>query len=331
MLFKRTAYALVAQLDRVFGYEPKGQGFESLRAHQKIPLTPVGGIFVFLPIIHDKTPKRERKVIMSSNEEQIRALYADGEREESRAAQSRSAGMEFAYTMKTMEKHIQKTDRVLEVGCATGYYALRLAPLCREYVGVDLVPAHIDRLRENVRAAGLTNATGRVGDATQLGEIPDDSFDVVCCFGPLYHLPPEERELVFAECRRVCRPGGVLAFAYICQIGVYAAACVHDTLRQFYPSKRANEYVLGRGTDDFKPGVFFYTTPEEMEAAAKRHGLTKVSNLGLDFFLAASVIDAMSEETFALYQPLADRMCASEACTGMSNHALLVCRKEAGG
>ena len=70
---------------------------------------------------------------MSSNEEQIRALYADGEREESRAAQSRSAGMEFAYTMKTMEKHIQKTDRVLEVGCATRYYALRLAPLCREH------------------------------------------------------------------------------------------------------------------------------------------------------------------------------------------------------
>ena len=25
--------ALVAQLDRAFGYEPKGQGFESLRAH----------------------------------------------------------------------------------------------------------------------------------------------------------------------------------------------------------------------------------------------------------------------------------------------------------
>ena len=26
--------APVAQLDRVFGYEPKGQGFESLRTHQ---------------------------------------------------------------------------------------------------------------------------------------------------------------------------------------------------------------------------------------------------------------------------------------------------------
>ena len=29
-------YAPVAQLDRVFGYEPKGQGFESLRAHHLI-------------------------------------------------------------------------------------------------------------------------------------------------------------------------------------------------------------------------------------------------------------------------------------------------------
>ena len=28
------AYAAVAQLDRVFGYEPKGRGFESLQPYQ---------------------------------------------------------------------------------------------------------------------------------------------------------------------------------------------------------------------------------------------------------------------------------------------------------
>ena len=31
--YEQLIYAFVAQLDRVFGYEPKGQGFESLRAH----------------------------------------------------------------------------------------------------------------------------------------------------------------------------------------------------------------------------------------------------------------------------------------------------------
>ena len=48
----KTKYALVAQLDRVFGYEPKGQGFESLQACQK--KTSVSGVFFavcrFLPL-----------------------------------------------------------------------------------------------------------------------------------------------------------------------------------------------------------------------------------------------------------------------------------------
>ena len=36
IIFMLRIHALVAQLDRVFGYEPKGQGFESLRAHHYI-------------------------------------------------------------------------------------------------------------------------------------------------------------------------------------------------------------------------------------------------------------------------------------------------------
>ena len=31
---QKSAYAPVAQLDRVFGYEPKGRGFESLQPYQ---------------------------------------------------------------------------------------------------------------------------------------------------------------------------------------------------------------------------------------------------------------------------------------------------------
>ena len=44
--------ALLAQLDRVTGYEPVGRGFESLAAHQKrkTPAKPVG-VFLFLCLI----------------------------------------------------------------------------------------------------------------------------------------------------------------------------------------------------------------------------------------------------------------------------------------
>ena len=40
-----TAYALVAQPDRVFGYEPKGRGFESLPARQKKRLVSTSRFF----------------------------------------------------------------------------------------------------------------------------------------------------------------------------------------------------------------------------------------------------------------------------------------------
>ena len=58
MLCLTRAYALVAQLDRVTGYEPVGQGFESLRAHQtRIPPNRV--VFLF-GIFGNSNPERAR-------------------------------------------------------------------------------------------------------------------------------------------------------------------------------------------------------------------------------------------------------------------------------
>ena len=47
------ACGLVAQLDRVFDYESKGRGFESLRARQRKPPENKGFQGVFLFIIRD--------------------------------------------------------------------------------------------------------------------------------------------------------------------------------------------------------------------------------------------------------------------------------------
>ena len=264
---------------------------------------------------------------MSSNEQQIIEKYTNGNREDGRAAQSRTSSLEFHYTKKHLAEYIRADARILEVGCGTGHYGMYYADKCREYVGIDLVPAHIGFFREKIAAAGLTNVSCRVGDATDLCGIADGSFDVVLCLGPVYHLPPEEAERVFAECRRVCRTGGILAFAYIAPLGVYAGGCIYDDWRDIYPNEKANEFVLEKGTDDLRPGLFYFATPEEMEARAQRCGLEKLKNRGTDFLITRKIVDDMSEERFAVMRPLCDAMAESESCTGMSNHALLVCRK----
>ena len=64
-----------------------------------------------------------------------------------------------------------------------------------------------------------------------------------------------------------------------------------------------------------------------MEAAAIRHGLTKIRSAGLDFFNLTAIADKMDDEKFGYYLELLDVATELESCTGMSEHALFVCEK----
>lgn len=260
---------------------------------------------------------------MSSNEKRILEQYRLG-KEEERARLSRSSALEFHYTKKHLEGFIKRTDRILEVGCATGYYGFYYADKCREYCGIDMVPEHIDLFKQKIAESQIGNVSCRLGDATHLEGIDGGSFDVVLCLGPMYHLPSGERGMAFAECARVCKKGGTAAFAYINKIGVYAGGCIMDSR---YPNEQANKCVLENGTDDVRPETFFYTTPEEMNETAEKYGFSKIKNLGTDFYILMNLVNAMSDEQFACMRPLYDQMAGHESCTGMANHALLVCRK----
>ncbi|SCH41077.1 Uncharacterized methyltransferase ycgJ [uncultured Ruminococcus sp.] len=263
---------------------------------------------------------------MAKNEMTVRRNYEDG-KEECRSSESRYNGLEFYYTEKHISEYIKPYSSVIELGCGTGYYAMRFSKKCKEYMGIDITPENIKILNRKAHESGFKNVIGKVGDATKLENIPNECFDVVLCLGPLYHLPPNERELVFAECKRICKNGGIAVFAYINKIGAYAGACVHDELRQNYPNKKANELVLKSNTDDLRPDLFFFTMPEEIEMVAEKYGFSKIKNLGTDFFMTASIVDAMNDEKFELLKPLLDEMASYASCTGMSNHAVLVCRK----
>lgn len=265
--------------------------------------------------------------IMASNTQNIYEHYGSGVNEDDRAISSRSQSLEFYFTEKAIEKYITPDSCILEVGCATGYYAERFANKCKRYVGVDIYSPHIEIFNKKIVDQKLDNVSCQVGDAIHLKDFSDNSFDVVLCLGPMYHLPTQERERAFSECVRVCKPEGIIAFAYINKIGVYMGGCVHDNLREHYPNKTANELVLKQGVDDIRPDTFFFTMPEEIESTATRYGLTKIKNLGTDYFVSMCVVDKMDDEKFALYMELAEEMTRYESCTGMSNHALLICQK----
>jgi ubiquinone/menaquinone biosynthesis C-methylase UbiE len=94
--------------------------------------------------------------------------------------------------------------RVLEVGCGTGLLLARLAPHAASAVGIDLSPGML----ELARGRGLEV---HEGSATAL-PFEDASFDVVCSFKVLAHVP--DIELALREVGRVLRPGGVAVLEF---------------------------------------------------------------------------------------------------------------------
>lgn len=99
--------------------------------------------------------------------------------------------------------------KVLDVACGTGNTAIPAARAGAEVTGVDLAPNLVEQARENAQREGL-KAQFDEGDAEAL-PYNDASFDlVVTMFGAMFAPRPE---LVAAELKRVCRPGGLIAMA----------------------------------------------------------------------------------------------------------------------
>jgi ubiquinone/menaquinone biosynthesis C-methylase UbiE len=95
---------------------------------------------------------------------------------------------------------------VLDLGCGDGTTALPAARLGANVLGVDIASNLVAAGNARARSLGLTNCRFQEGDASDLNEIDDDSFDlVVSIFGAMFAPRPFD---VAKEVVRVTRPGG---------------------------------------------------------------------------------------------------------------------------
>ena len=101
---------------------------------------------------------------------------------------------------------VTKGLRVLDLGCGDGTTAIPEAKLGANVLGVDIAGNLVEAGNVRAKKEGLNNCTFQEGDATDLHELKDHSFDlVVSIFGAMFAPKPFD---VAREMVRVTRPGG---------------------------------------------------------------------------------------------------------------------------
>ncbi len=101
---------------------------------------------------------------------------------------------------------ITKGLKVLDLGCGDGTTAIPEAKLGADVLGVDIASNLVKAGNIRAKEEGLANVTFQEGDATDLHELKDHTFDlVVSIFGVMFAPRPFD---VAKEMVRVTRPGG---------------------------------------------------------------------------------------------------------------------------
>src|SRR5258708_13658322 len=96
--------------------------------------------------------------------------------------------------------------KVLDLGCGDGTTALPAWRLGADVLGVDIARNLVEAGNGRAAAQGLGNCRFQEGDASDLREVKDHTFDlVVSIFGAMFAPKPFD---VAREMVRVTRPGG---------------------------------------------------------------------------------------------------------------------------
>lgn len=243
-----------------------------------------------------------------------------------------SRKIEFLTTNFVLEQILPTRSKILDVGAGTGVYSFYYADLQHEVVAVDITPKHIEAIKEESQRRGLS-MEAHVENAVDLSRFDSETFDVVMCFGPMYHLTDSaDRDRCISECLRVLKRGGILAVAYINKYSCIPMLATRDQrfIRDSVIEKVLNEGVILEGDEDCFWTDAFFAKPDEIETLLASFGATVVDHVGTDGISHTlhEHIDNLGVQEFDSWMKYHFGTCRERSILGISTHGLCICKKE---
>lgn len=270
---------------------------------------------------------------LSENEEAVSQHYDSVAFEYEQQRLALAGSIEFAITVRYLQRYIPAGARVAELGVGSGQYTEVLARKgCWLYL-VDVSERLLDSAVTRLEQAGLASQIidRRRASATHLPHLQTASVDVVLCLGPLYHLSAlKDRQLAVGEAGRILRPGGWLYAA-----GINRLLYMRDTFRQHSHLGAARwefcAQLLRDGNTDPEHtpllGPGHLSSSEEFRDLF-RDNFDEEILVGLESFTAGSqeIFPSLSTENADAWLDLVEQTGKTSDGLGMSDHFLYLGR-----
>ena len=245
--------------------------------------------------------------------------------EDSRLQRSRHGQLEYAVTMHYIHRFIKPGAEVLEVGAGTGRYSIALAKEGMNVTAVELVESNLSILRKN--SEGIRSLRSFQGDATNLSQFDDQTFDMTLVLGPLYHLyDADDVQKAIDEAVRVTKKNGVILFAFLSVYGI-----MYDNYFQGnWAAGQEENFTKDYRVRHFKEQLFTGYDIKEFESLFDGKPVQWITTAGTDGIVEA-IEDRtdfkITDEDFPAFVDWYLAFSEKRELLGATSHLLYICRK----
>jgi ubiquinone/menaquinone biosynthesis C-methylase UbiE len=242
--------------------------------------------------------------------------------------------VEYAITVRLINRYIPDNAIVGEVGVGGGYYTKLLAMKnCRLYLA-DVSNKLLERVLKLFKDEGISEQiiSANQVSGTDLKTFPDNSLDVLLFMGPLYHLCSLElRKKAVKEAKRVLKPGGILFAAAINRLAYFRDLFIYGPEKVVKYVEFNEQYLLDGNLDpDHAPPIGYsnLTTRDEFRQLFLED-FDEVKLLAVEGFLSPwqQKFPEISPEAQNAWLDLVEKTAQSPDSFGIADHYLYIGKK----
>lgn len=260
-----------------------------------------------------------------SSREKIVSDYYNAYVEDDRLERSVHGRLEYATTMNYIHRYAGEGSTVLEVGAGTGRYSIALAKEGMDVTAVEFVQSNLDKLRAG--SEDLSNLKSYLGDATDLKDLEDNTYDLTLVLGPMYHLyDKEDAQKAIDEAIRVTKKGGTIMFAFISVYAIMYSNYFYGNWSDGQAENFTDDYKVRH----FKEQLFTGYDVTEFEDLFVGKEIEHITTTGVDGIIEPiehRLDFSVSDKDFEALSKWYLSVCEKRELLGNTNHLLYICKK----